>query len=102
MKTRINDSIQQHQVYPCSYTSIHIVDWKKFTSENLKVHDRVPVNPNTGKLIHSVCLRNDSAISILVDAFGENALQYSKKKRPVNANVLFTPIIIKIQIGFFL
>ena len=81
MKTRINDSIQQHQVYPCSYTSIHIVDWKKFTSENLKVHDRVPVNPNTGKLIHSVCLRNDSAMSILVDAFGENALQYSKKKK---------------------
>ena len=54
MKTRINDSIQQHQVYPCSYTSIHIVDWKKFTSENLKVHDRVPVNPKTGKLIHKL------------------------------------------------
>ena len=91
MKTRINDSIQQHQVYPCSYTSIHIVDWKKFTSENLKVHDRVPVNPNTGKLIHSVCLRNDSAMSILVDAFGENALQYSKKKKARQCECVIYP-----------
>ena len=91
MKTRINDSIQQHQVYPCSYTSIHIVDWKKFTSENLKVHDRVPVNPNTGKLIHSVCLRNDSAMSILVDAFGENALQYSKKQKARQCECVLYP-----------
>ena len=91
MKTRINDSIQQHQVYPCSYTSIHIVDWKKFTSENLKVHDRVPVNPNTGKLIHSVCLRNDSAMSIIVDAFGENALQYSKKKKARQCECVIYP-----------
>ena len=64
---------------------------KKFTSENLKVHDRVPVNPNTGKLIHSVCLRNDSAMSILVDAFGENALQYSKKKKARQCECVIYP-----------
>ena len=54
-------------------------------------HDRVPVNPNTGKLIHSVCLRNDSAISILVDAFGENALQYSKKKKARQCECVIYP-----------
>ena len=102
MKTRINDSIQQHQVYPCSYTSIHIVDWKKFTSENLKVHDRVPVNPNTGKLIHSVCLRNDSAMSILVDAFGENALQYSKKKKARQCECVIYPDNYKDTSWFFI
>lgn len=91
MKTRINDNIKEHQAYPCSYKDIHIVDWKKFTNENLKVHDCVPVNPNTGKPIHSVCLRNDSAMSILVDAFGENALQYSKKKKARQCECVIFP-----------
>lgn len=91
MKTRINENIKEHQVYPCSYKDIHIVDWKKFTNENLKVHDCIPVNPNTGKPIHSVCLKNDSAMSILVDAFGENALQYSKKKKARQCECVIFP-----------
>lgn len=91
MRTRINDHIKEHLVYPCSYTDIHIVDWKKFTNENLKVHDCIPVNPNTGQPVYSVRLKNESSTPILVDAFGENALQYSKKRKARQCECVIYP-----------
>lgn len=91
MRTRINDHIKEHQVYPCSYTDIHIVDWKKFTNENLKVHDCIPVNPKTGQPVYSVRLQNESSTPILVDAFGENALQYCKKRKARQCECVIYP-----------
>lgn len=81
MKERIDAHVAEHKIYPCSYPEIHVVDWKKFTNENLKVHDSVPINPKTGQPIHSVCLGNCNLLPVLVDAFGENALIYTKKKK---------------------
>lgn len=91
MRTRINDNIKEHQAYPCSYTEIHIVDWKKFTNENLKVHDCIPVDPRTGQLIRSVRLMNTTAVPVIVDAFGENALVYTKKRKARQCECVIYP-----------
>lgn len=80
MKEKIDAIITKHHAYHCSYPEIHVVDWKNFTNENLKVHDSIPINPKTGQPIYSVCLGNRSMLPVLVDAFGENALTYNQKK----------------------
>lgn len=93
MKTRIDTHVKTHIVYTCTYKEIHIVDWKKFTNENLKVHSCMPLHPETGEVVRSVCLENENEVEILVDAFGENALEYSKKRRSKQCECVIYPSI---------
>ncbi len=72
--------------------SIVVVDWKDITNEGIKVHDSLPIiNPQTNKEVKGAVIRNGSRLKIQIDAFGESALNYTRKHRAKQCECVLYP-----------
>lgn len=98
MKDRIAQTLgHQFDRFSVKSHPIILVDWKNITNENLKVYSELPVRHlESGGVVNGVILYNELQYNTHIDAFAENALNYSKKRRskqcecivyPCNANV---------------
>lgn len=89
MKDRIAQILSpNYNRYYANSNPIVLVDWKNITNKALKVHSELPVRHlETGEIIKGVVIDNASQCNIHIDAFLENALNYSKKSVQNNVNV---------------
>ena len=93
MKDRICDHLSNKFVrYNISYHPIALVDWTDITGEPLHAHNTdIATHPITGENINGVHISNSNNIEINVDAFLENALCYSKKRRSKQCECIVYP-----------
>lgn len=93
MKDRIARILSpKYNRYYANSNPIILIDWKNITNEALKVHSESPVrHPETGEIIKGVVIDNASHCNTHIDAFLENALNYSKKRRSKQCECIVYP-----------
>ena len=93
MKDRISQTLSEKF---CRFTTqadpFILVDWKDITDENLKVHTELPVkHPVSGEIVKGVIVYNKQQCNTQIDAFAENALVYTKKRRSKQCECVVYP-----------
>lgn len=99
MENRVHHQLSgKYSRYCIDYHPIVLIDWKDITGENLKIYDtHIVTHPETRERINGVIINNECNIRVNVDAFLENALCYSKRRRSKQCECIVYPVNAKME-----